>query len=127
MQPTPAEAAQRKREDTLHIGATRPAMFLGLPVVWTVPLLGGAYLIQTNVTGLQGAAWAAVWLLPGYAAARLAVRKSFFGLNVGLAWVRANLAAWASPWSDRWTWGGYSRSPLPSRFHRKARGMLRVR
>ena len=85
MQPTPAEAAQREREDTLHIGATRPAMFLGLPVVWAVPLLGGAYLIQTNVTGLEGAAWAAAWLFPGYAAARLAVRKSFFGLNVGLA------------------------------------------
>ena len=126
MDPTPAEAAQRKREDTLHVGATRPAMLLGLPIAWALPLLGGAYVIQTNVTGLAGVGWAVAWLVPGYVAARLAVRKSFFGLNVVLVWVRAGLVAYVSPWSDRWTWGGFSRSPLPSRFHARAKGMRRA-
>jgi type IV secretory pathway VirB3-like protein len=93
MDPMPAEAAQRRREDTLHVGATRPAMLLGLPIAWAVPLLGGAYMIQTNVTGFVGIAWAAAWLVPGYAFARLAVRKSFFGLDVVLVWVRANFVA----------------------------------
>ena len=127
MEPTPAEAAQRRREDTLHVGATRPAMMLGLPIAWALPLLGGAYVIQTNVTGLEGVGWALAWLVPGYVAARLAVRKSFFGLNVVLVWFRACFVAYVSPWSDRWTWGGFSRSPMPSRFHSRAKGMLRVR
>lgn len=121
-----AEDARRRREDTLHVGATRPAMLLGLPIVWALPLLGGAYIIQTNVTGLEGVAWALAWLVPGYVFARLAVRKSFFGLNVVLVWVRGSLAAWVSPWSDRWTWGGFSRSPLPFRFHSRTKGMRRV-
>ena len=48
-------------------------MMLGLPIAWALPLLGGAYLIQTNVTGLAGVGWALAWLVPGYVAARLAV------------------------------------------------------
>lgn len=121
MEPSPAETAQRKRQDTLHVGATRPAMFLGLPVKMTLLLLGGAYILAVNASF----AWAAAYLVPAFVGARLAVRRSFYGINVLFVWAQTSLASCLSPFSDRWVWGGASRAPLPSRFRTRARGMRR--
>ena len=123
MDPSPAEAAQRKRQDTLHVGATRPAMFLGLPVKLTLLLLGGAYIIAINVSAI----WALAYLVPGFVGARLAVRRSLYGIDIFLLWAQTSLASFFSPFSDRWIWGGTSRLPLPSRFQVRTRGMRRVR
>ena len=121
----PAEIVERKRQDTLHIGGTRPPVFLGLPIKLTLTLIGGAYVIAVNAP--NGIAWAAAYLIPGYVGARLAVQKSPYGINVAFAWVQSGLASYVSPFSDRWTWGGASRSPLPTRFQTRPRGMRRVR
>lgn len=120
---SPAEAAQRKRQDTLHVGATRPAMFFGLPVKLTLLLLCGWYLIAVNAS----LAWAFSYLIPGFVGARLAVRRSLYGINVLLLWAQTSLASCLSPFSDRWVWGGASRVPLTSRFQTRAKGMRRVR
>ena len=123
MERPPAHAAQRKRQDTLHVGATRPAMFLGLPVKLTLLLLGSAYIVAVNVSLL----WAAAFLVPAYVGARLAVRRSFYGINILFVWAQTSLASYLSPFSDRWIWGGASRAPLPSRFQTRSKGMRRVR
>lgn len=120
---SPAEAAHRKRQDTLHVGATRPAMFLGLPVKLTLLLLGGWYIIAVNVSFV----WACAYLIPGFVGARLAVRRSLYGINILLLWAQTSLASYLSPFSDRWIWGGTSRVPLPSRFLTRTKGMRRVR
>ena len=121
MEPSPAETALRKRQDMLHVGATRPAMFLGLPVKMTLLLLGGAYILAVNVSFV----WAAVYLVPAFVGARLAVRRSFYGINVFFIWAQTSLASFLSPFSDRWVWGGASRVPLHSRFQTRTRGMAR--
>lgn len=120
---TQAEAEERKRQDTLHVGGTRPAMLLGLPLKLALALLGGWYLILVNVSF----AWSFAYLIPGWTAARLAVRKSLYGVNVAALFVQTQLASLLSPFTDRWTWGGASRSPLPSRFQTGPKGIKRVR
>jgi type IV secretion system protein VirB3 len=115
--PDPREA----REDTLHIGATRPAMFWGLPMPLAVVLLAAAYLIQTTVTSWQGALWAGAFLVPTWLAARLAVSRSPYGISVLAAWVFAS-----GTLMDRATWGGASRAPLPARQPGRTRGMRHV-
>lgn len=113
--------AARRREDALHIGATRPAMFLGLPMKMTLCLFGVGYIVAVNVPGWQGLAWAAALLGPAYVAARLAVRRSIFGIEVVFGWLRTSGVTF-----DRATWGGSSRSPLPARQAARARGMRHV-
>lgn len=120
---TPGEIEERKRQDTLHVGGTRPAMLLGLPLKLTLALLGAWYLVLVNVSFV----WSFALLIPGWTAARLAVRKSLYGVNIAALFVQTQLASLLSPFTDRWTWGGASRAPLPSRFQTKAKGMKRVR
>lgn len=79
------------REDTLHVGATRPVRFLGLPMPLAVALVGLAYVIQTNVTGWQGVLWAVSVVGPCWGIAYLAVAHDPYGINVGLAWLRTSL------------------------------------
>lgn len=102
------------REDTLHVGATRPARFLGLPMPLAVGLGGLAYFIQTNVTGWQGIIWAASIVGPVWFCAYLAVAHDPYGINVALAWLRSSFLL-----LDKARWGGPSCSPLPARQRRK--------
>ena len=77
------------REDTLHVGATRPVSFLGLPIPLAVCLMVLAYMIQTNITGWYGIAWASAIVGPVLGScAYLAVAHDPYGINVWLAWLR---------------------------------------
>jgi type IV secretion system protein VirB3 len=96
------------REDTLHVGATRPVMFLGLPMPLAVGLAVLAYAIQTNVTGLEGVGWALAIVAPVGVGAYFAIEHDPYGINVWLAWLRTCVLM-----RDKSTWGGPSCSPFP--------------
>jgi|SRR5689334_12960634 len=114
---TPDPNAQRMaREDTLHVGATRPVRFLGLPMPLAVALVGLAYVIQTNVTGWRGILWAGAVVGPAWGIACIAVAHDPYGINVGLAWLRTTVLA-----LDRGRWGGPTCSPLPAKGRRHVR------
>jgi type IV secretory pathway VirB3-like protein len=117
--PARTEAERRDMEDTLHVGATRPAMLLGLPVLLAVILLLGGYLIWINLTGWSGLIWAGVFTGPAWVFARFTIAHDHFGIDVLVGWFRtAGLAL------DRGAWEGAStRSPLPVRLPARARGM----
>lgn len=102
------------REDTLHVGATRPIMFLGLPMQVAVGILMVGYFIQTTITGLSGIIWAAIAVGPCWFICAVLVSQDPYGLNVALAWYQTCFLC-----SDKKIWGGVSRSPLPAN-HRKA-------
>jgi type IV secretory pathway VirB3-like protein len=102
------------REDTLHVGATRPVRFWGLPMPLAVGLGGLGYIIQTNVTGWQGLIWAVSVVGPCWFLAYLAVAHDPYGINVVLAWLRTSFLL-----LDKAIWGGPSCSPLPARQRKK--------
>ena len=77
------------REDTLHVGATRPVMFLGLPMPLAVCLMVLAYMIQTNLTGWYGVSWAVAVVGPCWGVAPTSPSSHDpYGTNVWLAWPR---------------------------------------
>lgn len=97
-------------EDTLHVGATRPAMFLGLPVFLTVLILLLWYLIWVNVGGWRGGLWGTGLMLPAWVLARLSIANDLYGMAVIYGWLLATLTN-----LDRAAWGwASSRSPLPT-------------
>ena len=96
------------REDTLHVGATRPVIFLGLPMPLAVSLAVLGYAIQTNITGLEGLAWATAIVVPVGVAGYFAIENDPFGIDVWFAWLRTCLLL-----RDKARWGGPSCSPLP--------------
>jgi type IV secretory pathway VirB3-like protein len=104
------------REDTLHVGATRPAMFLGLPMPLAVGLAVLGYAIQVNVTGLEGVGWALAIVGPMGVCSYFAIEHDPYGINVWLAWLRTCLLM-----RDKSTWGGPSCSPLPRKTRNKRR------
>jgi type IV secretion system protein VirB3 len=104
------------REDTLHVGATRPVMFLGLPMPLAVCLMVLAYMIQTNITGLEGVAWALAVVGPVGVCSYFAIEHDPYGINVWLAWLRTCVLM-----CDKSTWGGPSCSPLPLKAGEKRR------
>ncbi len=109
-------------EDTLHVGATRPAMLLGLPVLLAVALLLLGYLVWINVTGWSGLVWAVTVTGPAWVFARFTVAHDLYGIDVLLGWFRTGGLA-----LDRGAWEGAStRSPLPLRLSARARGMRRA-
>ena len=96
------------REDTLHVGGTRPAMFWGLPIALGAAIVVAGYEIQAAFGNLQGIAWAFGICVPAWIAARWAIAYDFYGIAVVVVWLRLLGLAF-----DRSTWGGGSRNPLP--------------
>ncbi len=101
------------KEDTLHAGATRPVMFLGIPIQLAVGLGLLAYAIQINVTGWKGVLWGLSIAGPAWLFCAIAVAHDPYGMSVAFSWVRTCLLS-----RDRKKWGGMSLSPLPPRFPR---------
>ena len=97
------------REDMLHVGATRPAMLWGLPIVLAVAIVVAGYEIQAAFGNLQGIAWALAICVPAWVFARWRIGHDIYGINV----LVAGLRLWGLAF-DRATWGGGSRSPLPA-------------
>lgn len=116
-----SEDEQRAMEDTLHVGATRPAMLLGLPVLMAVVLLLLGYLTWVNLTGWKGLLWAVAITGPAWIGARITIAHDLYGIDVLVAWFRTSGIT-----LDRGAWGGASRSPLPLRHSHRARGMRRA-
>src|SRR3954453_3668984 len=96
------------REDTLHVGATRPVMFGPLPMPLAVTLAVLGYAIQTNITGLEGVGWAVAIVGPVGVGAYFAIENDPFGIDVWFSWLRTCLLL-----RDKSRWGGPSCSPLP--------------
>ena len=96
-------------------------MFGGLPIVLAVAIAVGWYEIQASIGGLQGIAWAFAVCVPGWIAARWAISRDTYGINVAVACLRLLGLAF-----DRGTWGGGSRSPLPAVQPARAMGMRHV-
>lgn len=97
------------REDTLHVGGTRPAMFWGLPIALAVGIVVAGYEIQAAFGTLQGIAWAFAFCVPAWIAARWLIARDLYGIGVALAAARLLGLAF-----DRAVWGGGSRNPLPA-------------
>jgi type IV secretion system protein VirB3 len=101
--------------DTLYLAATRPAMFMGVPLA-----LGAIFLMLTGfiVVLLKNPLYLVV-MIPLWFAARELVARDYNAVGVVLLYLRT---AGRAVDSDRW--GGASVTPLPIRIRNRGRGMI---
>lgn len=103
--------------DTLYLAATRPAMFMG------VPLAVGALLIMLGglvVVIMRNPFYLGV-MVPLWFAARALVSRDYNAVGVVLLFLRT-----AGRSVDSHLWGGTSVSPFPIRIRNRGRGMIDV-
>lgn len=101
--------------DTLYLAATRPAMFMG------VPLTLGALLLMLGglvVVILKNPLYLAI-MLPLWFAARELVARDYNAVGVVLLYLRT-----AGRSVDNHMWGGASVAPFPIRIRHRGRGMI---
>jgi type IV secretion system protein VirB3 len=101
--------------DTLYLAATRPAMFMGVPLAVGAILLMLAGLL---VVILKNPLYLAV-MLPLWFAARELVARDYNAVGVVLLYLRT-----AGRSVDSRRWGGASVSPNPMRIRNRGRGMI---
>ncbi len=100
--------------DTLYLAATRPALFMGVPLA-----LGAVLLMLTGLlVVLLKNPFYLILMLPLYFAARELVARDYNAVGVALLFLRT---AGRSVDSDKW--GGASVTPLPIRLRTRVRGM----
>ena len=100
--------------DTLYLAATRPALFMGVPLA-----LGAVLLMLTGLlVVLLKNPFYLILMLPLYFAARELVARDYNAVGVALLFLRT---AGRSVDSDKW--GGASVTPLPIRLRSRGRGM----
>ena len=105
----------RLEESTLYLAATRPALFLGVPL----PLAGGfLMMIGFIIVFLKNPFYEAA-VIPLWIAARLLVARDYNAVNVTLLWLRT-----AGRGIDGHVWGGATVSPNPIRPSRRPRGLV---
>ena len=100
--------------DTLYLAATRPALFMGVPLVLAVGfmMLGGFIIVL-----LENPLYELV-LVPLWLAARVLVSRDYNAVGVTLLFLRT-----AGRSVDGAIWGGASVTPLPIRASKRGRGM----
>ena len=100
--------------DTLYLAATRPGLFMGVPLA-----LGAAFLMLTGflVVLLKNPLYL-VLMLPLFFAARELVARDYNAVGVMLLYLRT---AGRSVDSDKW--GGASVTAFPIRLRSRGRGM----
>ncbi len=103
--------------DTLYLAATRPAMFMGVPLTLGAMLLMLAGLI---VVVFKNPLYLTI-IAPLWLAARELVARDYNAVGVVLLYLRT-----AGRSVDSKRWGGASVSPAPLRGRQRARGMLDV-
>lgn len=103
--------------DTLYLAATRPAMFMGVPLALGAILLMLAGFI---VVLLKNPLYLLV-MVPLWFAARELVARDYNAVGVVLLYLRT-----AGRSVDSNQWGGASVTPLPLRIRNRGRGMLDV-
>jgi type IV secretion system protein VirB3 len=101
--------------NTLYLAATRPAMFMGVPLSVGAILLMLAGLIVVLV---KNPLYLAV-MIPLWFAARELVARDYNAVGVVLLYLRT-----AGRSVDSRTWGGASVSPAPIRVQNRGRGMI---
>jgi type IV secretion system protein VirB3 len=100
--------------DTLYLAATRPALFMGVPLIVGVAfmMLGGFIIVL-----LENPLYEFV-LIPLWLAARVLVARDYNAVGVALIFLRT-----AGRSVDGRHWGGASVAPLPIRTPHRGRGM----
>jgi type IV secretion system protein VirB3 len=104
--------------DTLYLAATRPAMFMGVPLA-----LGAIFLMLTGliVVVFKNPLYLAI-MIPLWLAARELVARDYNAVGVVLLYLRT-----AGRSVDNHKWGGASVSPIPIRVRNRGRGMIDAR
>lgn len=103
--------------DTLYLAATRPAMFMGVPLAVGALLLMLCGLI---VVLLKNPLYLGV-MLPLWFAARELVSRDYNAVGVMLLYLRTSGRS-----VDNHQWGGSSVAPFPIRVKNRGRGMIDV-
>ena len=100
--------------DTLYLAATRPALFMGVPLVVAVAFMMLAGFV---IVIFENPLYEAV-LIPLWFAARVLVARDYNAVGVAVLFLRT-----AGRGVDSSTWGGVSVAPLPIRVPGRGRGM----
>jgi type IV secretion system protein VirB3 len=100
--------------DTLYLAATRPALFMGVPLMVAVAfmMLSGFIIVL-----LENPLYELI-LVPLWLAARVLVAWDYNAVGVAMLFLRT-----AGRGVDSVRWGGASVAPLPIRISRRGRGM----
>lgn len=103
--------------DTLYLAATRPALFMGVPLVLAVGfmMLGGFVIVL-----LENPLYELV-LIPLWLAARVLMARDYNAVGVALLFLRS-----AGRGVDSAAWGGSSVAPLPIHVSKRGRGICRA-
>lgn len=104
--------------DTLYLAATRPALFMGVPLVLAV---GFMMLAGFIIVLLENPLYELV-LVPLWLAARVLVSRDYNAVGVTVLFLRT-----AGRSVDGAIWGGASVTPLPIRSSKRGRGMSNAR
>jgi type IV secretion system protein VirB3 len=101
--------------DTLYLAATRPAMFMGVPLaLGAILLMLAGFIVVLLKNPLYLLVMAPLWF-----AARELVARDYNAVGVVLLYLRT-----AGRSVDSSSWGGASVTPLPVRIRNRGRGML---
>ncbi|AHG50097.1 type VI secretion protein (plasmid) [Rhizobium leguminosarum bv. trifolii CB782] len=106
---------QRLDESVLYVAATRPALFLGVPLnlAGLLMMLGGLIIVIA-----QNPLYEAV-LVPLWYGAKVVVERDYNAASVALLFLQT-----AGRSVDGSIWGGASVSPNPIKVPRRGRGMV---
>lgn len=100
--------------DTLYLAATRPALFMGVPLVVAVAFMMLAGFV---IVIFENPLYEAI-LIPLWFAAKVLVARDYNAVGVAVLFLRT-----AGRGVDGSVWGGASVAPLPIRVPRRGRGM----
>jgi type IV secretion system protein VirB3 len=106
---------ERLHEDPLYLAATRPALFMGVPL----PLAGLFLIMAGFVVVLLKNPLYELMMVPLWLGARTVVARDYNAVNVVVLYLRT-----AGRSVDSATWGGATVSPNPVRVPSRGRGML---
>jgi type IV secretion system protein VirB3 len=100
---------------TLYLAATRPALFMGVPLIVAVffMMLGGFIIVLLENPLYE------LLLIPLWLAARVLVARDYNAVGVAVLFLRTAGRSVDSP-----RWGGASVAPLPIRVPTRGRGMV---
>jgi type IV secretion system protein VirB3 len=104
--------------DTLYLAATRPALFMGVPLIVAVAfmMLGGFIIVLLENPLYE------LMLVPLWLAARVLVSRDYNAVGVAVLFLRT-----AGRAVDNSRWGGASVAPFPIRVPVRGRGMSNAR
>lgn len=100
--------------DTLYLAATRPALFMGVPLVVAVAFMMLAGFV---IVFFENPLYELI-LIPLWFGARVLVARDYNAVGVAVLFLRT-----AGRGVDGPKWGGASVSPLPLRVPKRGRGM----